>query len=154
MFSLLTRKKRFGDPWIGHPHLNGRYGLHRRRMQLADGLCRFRRLPFRSRSSVLDGDVLARLARDGYVEIRDFLSVDVYEALSLEVEQALAEASSRRPLGRNRRPGYQSKRPFQGGASIVSMGVRSIAFFQLMPPPCPRRRASATTPSSVLYRAL
>lgn len=115
MLSLLTRKKRFGDPWIGHPHLNGHFGLHRRRMQLADGVCRVRRLPFRSRSRVLDADVLARLARDGYVEIRNFLPSDAYEALRLEVEQMLAEAASRNPLGRNRRPGYQSKRPFQGG---------------------------------------
>ena len=43
MLSLLTRTKSFRDPWVGHPTLNRRWLLHRRRMQAAELLCRWRR---------------------------------------------------------------------------------------------------------------
>ena len=43
MLSLLTRTKSFRDPWVGHSMLNRRWQLHRRRVQLADSLCRWRR---------------------------------------------------------------------------------------------------------------
>jgi len=44
MLSLLTRTKSFRDPWVGHPDLNRRWQLHRRRVQLAETLCLWRRL--------------------------------------------------------------------------------------------------------------
>jgi hypothetical protein len=121
MLSLLTRKKRFTDPWIGHPQLNQRLRLHARRMQLADALCWGRRLQsqqFWSRGVCGDGcagDACARLAEDGYVEIRDFLPAGAFDALRLEVEQVVEQAAKRRSLGSNCRVGYQRKRPFQGG---------------------------------------
>ena len=44
MLTLLTRTKSFRDPWVGSPALNRHWQLHRRRVQLAESLCRWRRL--------------------------------------------------------------------------------------------------------------
>ncbi len=120
MLSLLTRKKRFGDPWIGHQRLNQGFALHRRRMQLAEGLCRWRRRlvapqGVAPRGLPLPATAVAALARDGCVQIPDFLPAASFEALREEVEEALAAAARLRPPGGNRRAGYQRKRPFPGG---------------------------------------
>ena len=64
MLSLLTRTKSFEDPWVGHLQWNQRWGLHRRRVQLAEQLCRWRRR--------LRPGSCADLARDGYVVMEIF----------------------------------------------------------------------------------
>ncbi len=115
MLTLLTRKKRFGDPWVGQPLLNRRFGLHRRRMRLADGFCRWRRWLIRPSGAGLPAGALDTLAREGCLQIPDFLPQACFEALQREAEQAVARAAEARPIGRNKRLGYQSKRPFAGG---------------------------------------
>ena len=115
MLSLLTRKKRFGDPWIGHPSLNRRHRLHAKRMQLADGFCRWRQQLIPAAGKDAPPGALERLQRDGFLEIRNFLPQTDFEALRQEVEQAVEQATLTKPLGRNRREGYQRKQPFKGG---------------------------------------
>ena len=57
MLSLLSRTKSFRDPWVGQPALNQRWQLHRRRVQLAEALCRWRRWlrPVQERQLERDG---------------------------------------------------------------------------------------------------
>ena len=65
MLSLLTRTKSFRDPWVGHPALNRRLQLHRRRVELAETFCTWRRW--------LKPCRCADLERDGFVVIQNFL---------------------------------------------------------------------------------
>ena len=60
MLSLLSRTKSFRDPWVGQPALNQRWQLHRRRLQLAESLCRWRRWlrPVQERQLARDGFLL------------------------------------------------------------------------------------------------
>lgn len=107
MLSLITRTKSFRDPWVGHPVLNHRFQLHRRRVVLAEALCRWRRwLGFRH---------LQSLQRDGYLVVRDFLPDALFESLRGEVENQLSQALIRHPVPENNRIGFQPKQPFQGG---------------------------------------
>jgi hypothetical protein len=150
MLSLLTRKKRFGDPWIGHPQLNRGVALHRRRMQLAEGLCRWRRLlvaPQGSspQGSVLPAATLAALVRDGCVQIPDFLPAASFAALREEVEQAVATTSLMRPQGGNHKPGYQRKRPFPGGFDRFDGGTLN-RFLAIQPAAMPQAAGVAADP--------
>lgn len=115
MLTLLTRKKRFGDPWVGHPRLNHRHRLHERRMRLADGLCQWRKALIRPSPVGLPHGALQRLERDGYVEIRQFLPPSRFEALRQEVEQVIRRAATTKPIPTNDKEGYQRKQPFPGG---------------------------------------
>ena len=81
MLSLLTRTKTFRDPWVGHPVLNRRWDLHRRRLQLAEQCCRWRQW-FRPAQ-------LESLGRDGFIVIPEFLPSDVFAVLRDEVEAAV-----------------------------------------------------------------
>ena len=85
MLSLLTRTKSFRDPWVGHPDLNRRWQLHRRRVQLAETLCLWRRL--------LRPAQLASLERDGFVVLENFLPQPDFEVLRDEVEAVVIVAS-------------------------------------------------------------
>ena len=107
MLSLLTRTKSFRDPWVGHPDLNRRWQLHRRRVQLAETLCLWRRL--------LRPAQLASLERDGFVVLENFLPQPEFEALRDEVEAVVALASRLHPAPDNSRPGFRPKQPFRGG---------------------------------------
>ncbi|MGL6134606.1 MAG: phytanoyl-CoA dioxygenase family protein [Prochlorococcaceae cyanobacterium] len=137
MFSLLTRKKRFGDPWIGHPQLNRGFALHRRRMQLAEGLCRWRRWLVAPQGPALPLAALSALARDGCVQIPDFLPPAAFAALREEVEQAVVAAGRVRAPGRNHRPGYQRKRPFAGGFDRFDGGTLN-RFLAIQPSSMPQ----------------
>ena len=81
MLTLLTRTKSFRDPWVGSPALNRHWQLHRRRVQLAESLCRWRRL--------LRPVEVSDLQRDGVIAIRNWLPVDRFEALREGVELSL-----------------------------------------------------------------
>ena len=107
MLSLLTRTKSFRDPWVGHRGLNHHWQLHRRRVALAETLCRLRRW--------LRPDQLASLQRDGYVLIQNVLPEADFQALSEEVESAVSQAAQRHQLPINARPGFRPKQPFPGG---------------------------------------
>ena len=107
MLSLLTRTKSFEDPWVGHRRWNQNWGLHRRRVQLADQLCRWRRW--------LRPAACAALERDGYVVIQDFLPQEAFAALQAEVEDRVQELNRIQPLPVNDRVGFQPKQPFPGG---------------------------------------
>ena len=107
MLSLLTRTKSFRDPWVGHPTLNRRWLLHRRRMQAAELLCRWRRW--------LKPAQLQDLERDGFTVIENVLPTARFAALREEVERAVASAAHRSPPPRNDRTGFQPKQPFPGG---------------------------------------
>ena len=107
MLSLLTRTKSFRDPWVGHPSLNRRWLLHRRRMQAAELLCRWRRW--------LKPAQLHDLERDGFTVIESVLPAARFAALREEVELAVAAAAHRSPPPRNDRTGFQPKQPFPGG---------------------------------------
>ena len=84
MLTLLTRTKSFRDPWVGSPFLNNHWQLHRRRVQLAESLCRWRRL--------LRPVEVSDLQRDGVIAIQNWLPADRFEALRDEVEQAVIDA--------------------------------------------------------------
>ena len=116
MLSLLTRTKSFRDPWVGQAHLNSHWRLHRRRMQLAEALCRWRRglRPPSACSGLTQAD-LQRLQQDGCLEIRDFLPQELFSALLADVEQLVTISEDRHPLQRNSRVGFQPKQPFPGG---------------------------------------
>ena len=107
MLTLLTRTKSFRDPWVGSPALNRHWQLHRRRVQLAESLCRWRRL--------LRPVEVSDLQRDGVIAIRNWLPVDRFEALREEVEQAVADAERRHPITPGEQVGFQPKQPFPGG---------------------------------------
>ena len=113
MLSLLSRTKSFRDPWVGHPVLNQRWHLHRRRLLLADRFCDWRR---RLRPGVdwADG-ALTRLRRDGFVVINNVLPQLEFLRLRQEAETAVAAATSQYPLPRNQREGFMPKQPFRGG---------------------------------------
>ena len=107
MLSLLTRTKSFRDPWVGHPMLNRRWQLHRRRVQLADSLCRWRRWLKPSQRKDLE--------RDGFLVIPNLLPDAAFLALRNEVEEHLAGANAAYPLPSNDQAGFQPKQPFPGG---------------------------------------
>ena len=107
MFTLLTRTKSFRDPWVGSPFLNNHWQLHRRRVQLAEGLCRWRRL--------LRPVEVSALQRDGVIAIQNWLPADRFEALRDEVEQAVIDAERQHPITPGERVGFQPKQPFPGG---------------------------------------
>lgn len=148
MLSLLTRKKRFGDPWIGHPRLNQGFALHRRRMQLAEALCCWRRWLVAPQgvapgASPLLASVLGALARDGCVQIPNFLPASSFAALREEVDQAVAAT-----VGRATSASGPSL-----AASTASMAAPSTAFWRSSPPPCRRPRRSVPIPGSPPVRA-
>lgn len=107
MLSLLTRTKTFRDPWVGHPVLNRRWDLHRRRLQLAEQCCRWRQW-FRPGQ-------FESLKRDGFIVIPEFLPSDAFAALRDEVEAAVQQAAVHFPCSGNDRCGFQPKQPFAGG---------------------------------------
>ena len=107
MLSLLTRTKSFRDPWVGHPMLNRRWQLHRRRVQLADTFCRWRRW--------LKPSHWKSLERDGFLVIPNLLPDSAFVALRNEVEEHLARANAAHPLASNDQAGFQPKQPFPGG---------------------------------------
>ena len=107
MFTLLTRTKSFRDPWVGSPFLNNHWQLHRRRVQLAEGLCRWRRL--------LRPVEVSALQRDGVIAIQNWLPADRFEALRDEVEQAVIDAERQHPIPPGERVGFQPNQPFPGG---------------------------------------
>ncbi len=107
MLSLLTRTKTFRDPWVGHPVLNRRWDLHRRRLQLAEQCCRWRQW-FRPAQ-------FESLRRDGFIVMPEFLPSDAFAALRDEVEAAVQKAAVHFPCAGNDRCGFQPKQPFAGG---------------------------------------
>jgi len=75
---LATGAKSFRDnPLIGSSRLNAR-GLHAARVRLSHHMAWARRARL---ASLVDPDDRAAFDRDGYVEIRNFLPVDVFEQL-------------------------------------------------------------------------
>ena len=107
MLSLLTRTKSFRDPWGGHPALNRRFQLHRRRVELAETLCTWRRW--------LKPGRCADLERDGFVVIQNFLPPSQFAALRDEVESRVSDVALQHPMPVNNRVGFQPKQPFTGG---------------------------------------
>ena len=132
MLSLLTRTKSFRDPWVGHPDLNRRWQLHRRRVQLAETLCIWRRL--------LRPAQLASLERDGFVVLENFLAQPEFEALRDEVETVVARASRLHPPPDNSRPGFRPKQPFPGGFDRFDGGTLN-RFLHIDPEQMPRAAA-------------
>ncbi|GIR25345.1 MAG: hypothetical protein CM15mP39_11560 [Synechococcus sp.] len=132
MLSLLTRTKSFRDPWVGHPDLNRRWQLHRRRVQLAETLCLWRRL--------LRPAQLASLERDGFVVLENFLPQPEFEALRDEVEAVVARASRLHPAPDNSRPGFRPKQPFPGGFDRFDGGTLN-RFLHIDPEQMPRAAA-------------
>ena len=132
MLSLLTRTKSFRDPWVGHPDLNRRWQLHRRRVQLAETLCLWRRL--------LRPAQLASLERDGFVVLENFLPQPEFEALRDEVEAVVALASRLHPAPDNSRPGFRPKQPFPGGFDRFDGGTLN-RFLHIDPEQMPRAAA-------------
>ena len=132
MLSLLSRTKSFGDPWVGHPQLNRHLLLHRRRVQLAEGLCRWRRW--------LHPVHEADLARDGFVLIRDVLPQDDFAALQQEVEAHVEGINRRQPMPVNDRLGFQPKQPFDGGFDRYDGGTLN-RFVHIDPLRLPRSAA-------------
>ena len=138
MLSLLTRTKSFRDPWVGHPMLNRCWQLHRRRVQLADSMCRWRRW--------LKPSHWKSLERDGFLVIPNLLPDSAFVALGNGVEEHLAGANAAHPLIDDQ-AGFQPKQPFPGG-SIVMTAARSTdfctlilsSFLQCSPQPDPRLR--------------
>ena len=127
MFTLLTRTKSFRDPWVGSPFLNNHWQLHRRRVQLAEGLCRWRRL--------LRPVEVSALQRDGVIAIQNWLPADRFEALRDEVEQAVIDAERQHPITPGERVGFRPKQPFQGDL-IVLTAARLTAFIDAGAAPC------------------
>jgi len=75
---LASGAKSFRDnPLIGSPRLNAR-GLHVRRLRAADAMARWRR---RRLAHLVDPADRAVFARDGFVQIRDFLPADIFARL-------------------------------------------------------------------------
>ena len=107
MLSLLTRTKSFRDPWVGHPILNRQFQLHRRRVELAETLCTWRRW--------LKPGRCADLERDGFVVIQNFLPPSQFAALRDEVESRVSDVALQHPMPVNNRVGFQPKQPFTGG---------------------------------------
>ena len=132
MLSLLSRTKSFRDPWVGHPDLNRRWQLHRRRVQLAETLCIWRRL--------LRPAQLAGLERDGFVVLENFLPQPEFEALRDEVETVVARASRLHPPPDNSRPGFRPKQPFPGGFDRFDGGTLN-RFLHIDPEQMPRAAA-------------
>ena len=132
MLSLLTRTKSFRDPWVGHPDLNRRWQLHRRRVQLAETLCLWRRL--------LRPAQLASLERDGFVVLENFLPQPEFEDLRDEVEAVVTRASRLHPAPDNSRPGFRPKQPFPGGFDRFDGGTLN-RFLHIDPEQMPRAAA-------------
>lgn len=132
MLSLLSRTKSFRDPWVGHPVLNRRWQLHRRRLLLAESLCRWRRSLRSGSGSGLTEDVVHRLRRDGFVVLENVLPTDAFSALRHEAEAAVAAAADRHPLPQNQRQGFQPKQPFPGGFDRFDGGTLN-RFLRLNP---------------------
>ena len=137
MLSLLTRTKSFEDPWVGHPQWNQRWGLHRRRVQLAEQLCRWRRR--------LRPGACADLARDGYVVMEDFLPQEAFAALQAEVEERVQQLNRVQPLLANDRVGFQPKQPFSGGFDRYDGGTLN-RFLHIDPEQLPRAAAIGHDP--------
>ena len=140
MLSLLTRTKSFRDPWVGHPMLNRRWQLHRRRVQLADSLCRWRR--WLQPSQRLD------LERDGFLVIPNLLPDSAFIALRNEVEDHLARANAAHPLHRMIKLASSRNSPSRA-ASIVMTAARSTVFCTLILSSFPAVQPSAMTLASV-----
>lgn len=115
MFSILTRKKGFGDPWVGHPTLNRRFHLHQSRMRVAEALCRFRRRLIPASAAGLPPRALQSLRRNGCLKVHDWLPPERFEVVRQEVEAAVSAAASTHRYPRNQKEGYQHRRPFHGG---------------------------------------
>ena len=113
MLSLLSRTKSFRDPWVGHPHLNQRWHLHRRRVLLAESFCDWRRW-LRPGADYSD-DASTRLRRDGFVVMNNVLPQPEFLALREEGESAVAATNLRYPIPHNQREGFLPKQPFPGG---------------------------------------
>ena len=135
MLSLLSRTKSFRDPWVGHPVLNRRWQLHRRRLLFAEALRRWRR-GLRPETTPVDEAVL-RLRRDGYVVLENVLPADDFEALREEAETAVATAALRHSLPHNQREGFLPKQPFSGGFDRFDGGTLN-RFLSLDGPAFPR----------------
>jgi hypothetical protein len=117
MISIFTHEKSFADPWIGHPGLNRRFGLHRRRMALADG-CRALRCALHGRGKGADAhmaEALDSLQRDGCAAVENFLPEDAFADLAREAEAAMAAAAEAVPPTRNRVAGFGAPTAIPGG---------------------------------------
>ena len=80
--ALLTGAKSFvGNPLIGSNRLNA-WGLHARRLKLAEAMAWRRRRSLRNRTPAKDA---AALDRDGYIHRPDFLPPAVFERLQSDV---------------------------------------------------------------------
>ncbi len=55
------------------------------------------------------------LRRDGCLQVQNWLPPEAFAALRQELESAVAAVEATTPFPRNRREGYQRKRPFPGG---------------------------------------
>ncbi len=113
MLTILTAEKRFSDRWIGSSLLN-RAGPHRRRMALAERCAAMRRRA----GPRIDEDLactVAKLDRDGYVVLPDFLAPEQVERLAREVEPVAAQSETRQPSGKRNQTGFGAKIPFEGG---------------------------------------
>ena len=137
MLSLLSRTKSFRDPWVGQPALNQRWQLHRRRLQLAEALCRWRRWlrPVQER----------QLERDGFLVVPEVLPEPTFTALRDEVEAHLAAANAQHPIPVNQRTGFQPKQPFPGGFDRYDGGTLN-RFLHLDPGLLPRAAALSRDP--------
>lgn len=113
MLSLLTAKKSFDDPWVGHRRWNERYRLHTRRMTIAEGAARLRRKTaglLRDRREECEA-----IGRDGFAIIPDFLPAGLFAKVAAEAEAAVAKATAQHlPTGTGE-GGYGPPHPFDGG---------------------------------------
>jgi len=137
MLSLLSRTKSFRDPWVGQPALNQRWQLHRRRVQLAEALCRWRRWlrPVQER----------QLERDGFLVVPDVLPEPTFTAVRDEVEAHLAAAQEQHPMPANARTGFQPKQPFPGGFDRYDGGTLN-RFLHIDPVTLPHAAAVTRDP--------
>ena len=137
MLSLLSRTKSFRDPWVGQPALNLRWQLHRRRVQLAESFCRWRRWlrPVQER----------QLERDGFLVVPDVLPHLTFRAVRDEVEAHLAASQAQHPMPANARTGFQPKQPFPGGFDRYDGGTLN-RFLHIDPVTLPHAAAVTREP--------
>ena len=93
MLQLFTSAKSFVDnPVIGSPRLN-KLGLHRLRVAVADGMCRWRRSRL---AKAVRPEWRAAFDRDGFVAIPDLLPPAEFAALRAQILQYAAPAREMR----------------------------------------------------------